>query len=289
MDRVPAAGETVTGAAFSGGPGGKGSNQAIAARRLGVATDLFSIVGDDDHGRELRALWEAEGVGHEFVLVGRQHTMVGAILVERSGENRIVVAPGVLEELTPDALAVFAPTIESSAALLANLEIPVDVTLAALVRGRAAGVTTVLNPAPASLLPPDAWASIDHLTPNRSEAGVLTRLPQNARPQELADALRRRFAGTIVLTLGAEGVLVESGGVREHIPSPGVGRTVDTTGAGDAFSAAYTVALSEDATPLEAARFAARAGAFTVTRPEVIPALPYRADLETHSIRVAST
>jgi ribokinase len=287
LERVPGSGETVSGATFAQGPGGKGSNQAIAIRRLGIDARLFTIVGDDAHGRSLLALWESEGVDASAVLVGSAATMVGAILVEPSGENRIVVAPGVLDELSPDSLASFAG-LESAAALLVNLEIPPATAAAALRRARDAGVLTVLNPAPAGPLPTQAWAAVDHVTPNRGEAEALAGLSRNAEPDALVDALRELCQGAIVLTLGAEGALVDSDGVREVVAAVPVEHIVDTTGAGDAFSAAYVVALVEGASPVEAARFAVRAGAFAVTREEVIPALPRRDDLEPAAVRAGS-
>jgi ribokinase len=149
-------------------------------------------------------------------------------------------------------------------------------------------VLTVLNPAPVGPLPPEAWAAVDNVTPNRSEAAALTGLAADAAPDELVDALRALCSGTIVLTLGADGALVDTNGVREAVPAVPVDSVVDTTGAGDAFSAAYVVALVEGAAPLEAARFAARAGAFAVTREEVVPALPHRADLKPEPIVAGS-
>lgn len=277
LDRVPHAGETVMGASFAQGPGGKGSNQAIAVRRLGREVRLCTMVGDDLHGRSLLELWASEGVDASGVLTGSGATMVGAILVEPSGENRIVVAPGVLDELTPAAIESF--SLEGAAALLVNLEIPSATAAAALARAHAAGVPTVLNPAPAATLPGDAWASVDHVTPNRTEAALLTGLDVSAEPDELVAALRRLCAGAICLTLGAEGALVDADGRREAVMAVPVERVVDTTGAGDAFSAAFTVALVEGASPIEAARFAVHAGAFAVTREEVVPALPCRSEL----------
>ncbi len=278
LARMPGAGETVTGATFAEGPGGKGSNQAIAVRRLGVEARLFTIVGDDPRGRALLELWKSEGVDASAVLVGDAATMVGAILVEPSGENRIVVAPGVLDELDAGSLLSFAG-LESASALLVNLEIPLATASAALLRASGAGVLTVLNPAPTGLLPAHVWAAVDHVTPNRGEAAALTGLGDDAAPDDLVDALRGLCRGAIVLTLGAGGALVDSNGVREAIAAVPVEEVVDTTGAGDAFSAAYAVALVEGTGPFEAARFAVRAGAFAVTREEVVPALPWRADL----------
>lgn len=277
-DRVPVAGETVTGATFSVGEGGKGSNQAIGVRRLGHDAALISVTGDDDNGSRLRALWRSEGVADTGVAVAESPTMVGAILVEASGENRIIVAPGALTALDPGFVAAVAG-IEEADALLASLEVPLAAVSAALRRAHAAGVPSVLNPAPAVELPADVLSVVDHLLPNESEAAAIVHAPPGASAAALVDGLRARFTGAIVLTLGENGALVDAGGAREHVDAHPV-EAVDTTGAGDAFAAAYTVATAEGAEPVEAARFAAAAGALAVTRDEVIPALPHRTDVD---------
>jgi ribokinase len=279
VDRVPGAGETVSGASFSIGPGGKGSNQAIAAARLGTGVALFSIVGPDDHGRLLRALWRSEGVDDSSVLVGSASTMVGSILVDAAGENRIIVAPGALAELGGSSIASFAPRIEAGAALLVSLEVPLETAAAALACAHDAGIPTILNPAPASPLHADVRAHTGHLVPNRSEAALLAGRDPAEPLDALIDALRDGFSGTIVITIGRDGVVVDDGSNREHVPAVEVDTVLDSTGAGDAFCAAYTTALVEGAEPIEAARFAAHAGALAVTVNEVVPALPRRIDL----------
>ena len=152
-DRVPDAGETVIGRSFSTGHGGKGSNQAVAARRLGARVTLFTAVGADAFGAGARALWDDEGVEHDQVVTGTGSTMVGVILVDASGENRIAIAPGVLSDFGPQHLDRLADALADCDVLLVGLEIPLATAVAALRAGRAAGVTTVLNPAPAPLEP----------------------------------------------------------------------------------------------------------------------------------------
>lgn len=227
----------------------------------------------------LRALWRAEGVDDSEVATAERPTMVGAILVEAAGENRIIVAPGALQELRAHAVEAAAARIDGADALLASLEVPLDAVAVALRRARKTGIPSILNPAPATPLSAEVLANVDHLLPNESEAATLVRAPVSATPESLVDGLRSLFDGTIVLTLGESGALVDAGGIREHVDAHPV-EAVDTTGAGDAFAAAYTVATAEGAEPLEAARFAAGAGALAVTRDEVIPALPTRADVD---------
>jgi ribokinase len=279
LARVPRAGETVLGTSFSQGPGGKGSNQAIAAARLGAQVALCSIVGDDVYGAQAHALWRAEGVATGGVVTGSRATMAGFILVEPDGENRIAIAPGVLDELAPTHVAAFAPEIGAADVLLTCLEIPVAAVHEALRTARAAGVATVLNPAPAMPIDDASLALADHLTPNRTEAAALCGADPDASPDALLDALRaRKSGGVIVLTLGAAGALVDDGATRTAVPARAV-EVVDTTGAGDAFSAAYAVSIAEGSRPREAAELASACGAFAVTRAEVLPGLPRRHEL----------
>jgi ribokinase len=281
MDRMPAEGETLVGRTFAQGPGGKGSNQAIAARRLGAEVTLCSIVGPDVLGEAARRLWAAEGIGIEGVQTGTAATMVGFILVETSGSNRIVIAPGALDELTAEHVRSVSAAITAADVVLVGLEIPVAPAAEALRLARDAGVVTVLNPAPARRLAPEVLAAVDHLTPNRSEAAVLTGLAAASTADELLAALRALAPSAVVaLTLGEDGVLVDDGRERVAIPAVHVDRVVDTAGAGDAFSAAYAVAIAEGRTPVEAARSGAVAGAFAVTRAEVVPGLGTRAELD---------
>lgn len=286
MDRMPVEGETLVGRAFAQGPGGKGSNQAIAARRLGADVTLCSIVGPDSLGDEARRLWASEGVGSEGVRTGTQATMVGFILVEANGSNRIVIAPGALSELTAEHVRDRTADIAAADVVLVGLEIPVGPAAEALRLAADAGVTTVLNPAPATRLAPEVLQAVRHITPNRSEAAVLTGLDPSTPAEKLLVALRVLAPSAVIaLTLGEDGVLVYDGSERVAIPALAVDEVVDTAGAGDAFSAAYAVAIAEGKTPVEAARFGARAGAFAVTRREVVPGLGTRAEIEAFAAR----
>lgn len=283
VPRMMEAGETLRGSGFSSSPGGKGSNQAIGARRLGAEVELCSCVGPDDFGRAARALWDAEGVGHAHVREGSLPTMVGVILVEPGGENRIAIAPGALDELRPEDVAAFGDCIAEADICVVGLEIPLDPALEALRVARRVGTPTLLNPAPALPLPAEAWGLIDHLTPNRQEAAVLLGAEGSLEPEAAISALRARLprGGSVVLTLGSRGALaLPAGHERPELIAPlPVPRVVDTTGAGDAFTAALAVALAEGSSVVEAATFANRAGAHAVQHEDVVPALPYRRDL----------
>ncbi|MEU0690652.1 ribokinase [Streptomyces uncialis] len=276
VPRSPGAGETVSGGVFAPGPGGKGSNQAIAAARLGAEVSLLTAVGDDDFGRAAHALWRAEGVGATHVRTASAPTMVGFILVEPSGENRIAIAPGALDELDAAAVAAFREEIAAADVLVVSMEIPEEAVAAALRAGRDSGTTTLLNPAPARPLPDDLWPFIDVITPNQTEAPVLLGIGagHGLDDEALVRALRERTGGIAVLTRGGQGALIaQESGVSVTPPYP-VGNVVDTTGAGDAFTAALAVALGSGHPLDHAVRYAAAAGAHTVTVAGVVPALP---------------
>lgn len=279
VPRMPAEGETLFGHELSLGPGGKGSNQAIGAARLGAEVAFMTAVGPDAFGEEALVLWAEEGVDANTVKRATEATMTGFILVEPNGNNRICIASGALATFVPADLDPFAAVIAEADLLVTGLEIPVDTAVGALRLARAAGITTLLDPAPAARLPAEAWQLVDHLTPNRGEAAHLLDLPVDTPPDELLSGLRARTDAVLVLTLGGDGLLVDDGQQRDHVPPHQVIEVVDTTGAGDAFSAAYAVAIAEGATPLQAARYGAAAGAHAVGIAEVVPSLARRGDL----------
>lgn len=255
LDRMPDAGETIVGRTFRIDHGGKGSNQAIGAARLGADVDFLTMLGDDAFGRAAIALWEEEGVRAQAMLAPAA-TMAAPILVEPGGENRIVVVPGALEHLTPAHVDAFSDRIAAADICVVQLEIPVWTALYALEVAGAAGVRTILNPAPA---PPEPIAPhCDYVTPNETEAPSV-----------------RGCDATLVLTLGDDGAELRG----ERIPAFPA-EPVDTTGAGDAFTAAFAVALAEGVEEREAVRWGCAAGAHMVEHQGVVPGLPTRAELE---------
>jgi ribokinase len=283
LDRIPVAGETLAGGVFSSGHGGKGSNQAVGAARLGAGVSFLTAVGDDAMGREAHTLWQEEGVdASKVVTVPGVATMVGVILVEPSGENRIVIATGALDHLTPEHVESFRPELAAADVAVVSMEIPLPTVLAALRIAREEGTRTLLNPAPARPLPDDAWANIDVLTPNRTEAAILLGHDPDSgeSPDSLAAQLRDRGVGLVVVTLGGDGALVCDDQGTRRVPPVQAPAVVDTTGAGDAFTAALSVALAEEQATDDAVRFAAAAGAHAVSVAEVIPALARRPDIE---------
>jgi ribokinase len=276
VPRTPGPGETIIGGPFEIHAGGKGSNQAIAAARLGAQVHFLTALGRDPFAEQARALWESEGVDAARVIDVDSSTMVGVILVEESGQNRIAIAPGALDALTPEVVDGFADLIRESDVCLVQLEIPVAAAARALQIARDAGVLTVLNPAPARQLDDDVLRLTQFITPNEAEAATLV---GEASPHEMGRRLLQRGAGYAVVTLGEEGALAVSPAGSFHVPAVEVGPVVDTTGAGDAFAAAFAVAMAEGVSRDDAVRWGCAAGGFAVTRWGVVPALPTRDEL----------
>lgn len=281
--RLPAWGETLMGETFALGPGGKGSNQAVAAARAGAAVRMFSKLGDDAFGKLARETWKADGIDAELVLESATATGAAAILIDAvRGENAIIVVPGACYTLTPEEVDAAAAEIGAAKVFLTQLELPLDAVERGLEIAKAAGVVTILNPAPACPLPDWMIALADYLIPNESEAALLTGLPVDTveDAERAADALLARGAGTVIVTLGARGALLRSGGVTTMIPAFDAGPVVETTGAGDAFCGAFAAALAEGMGPVEAARFASAAAGISVTRAGTAPSMAQRTEIE---------
>ncbi|MGW4288485.1 ribokinase [Streptomyces sp. NPDC004673] len=263
VERRPGAGETVLGGDLAVHPGGKGANQAVAAARLGARTALLARVGDDGHGRLLLDSLRSAGVDTSAVLTGGAPTGVALITVDPSGDNSIVVSPGANARLTEG--DVRADVLGAARVVSAQLEIPLE-TVTAVVRGLPEGTRFVLNPSPPRPLPADVLAACDPLVVNEHEARVLL---GDAEPgDDPADWARRLLAlgpRSVVVTLGAKGALVCDASGARAVPSVVVS-AVDTTGAGDAFTAALAWRLGAGEELSVAAAYAARVGAAAVTR-----------------------
>jgi ribokinase len=282
VDAIPVPGETVLGEDFTEGVGGKGSNQAVAASRLGADVSFVGRVGEDRYADRAFDLWNREGVDASAVTrTDGIHTGVGIVLVEDAGENAIGVAPGANGALDAADVRDAAGTVEAADVVLTQLETEIEPVAATLSLAVDAGTSAILNPAPATELPPDLLATADFLTPNRSEARLLTGVDPDADVEDaaLARDLVEMGANVVVLTQGGDGALVVTASDVTSIPAPDVD-VVDTTGAGDAFNAGFAVALAEGADPVAAARFATHTGALACTDYEVVPALPDRDAVE---------
>ncbi len=282
VTEFPGPGETVIAPSFRAEHGGKGSNQAVAAARLGADVAFCTVLGDDAYGAEAAAMWRREGVRATARRITGESTMAGAVLVEASGENRILIAPGALAAFTASDVRAFAVEIASAAVCLTQLEVPLEVTWEALSIARRHGVTTVLDPAPAQSLPDELLRLVDVLTPNLHEARRLVQ-EDGLAAEEAALALARRSGGDIVVTLGGDGCVVATASGVTHCPAVAASTVVDTTGAGDAFAGALGVRLASGSDLLAAVGFAASAAALAVTRRGVLDGLPYAADLAAYS------
>ncbi|MEU2526759.1 ribokinase [Streptomyces sp. NPDC013087] len=266
VERRPGPGETVLGTDLVVHPGGKGANQAVAAARLGARTALLARVGDDAHGRLLRASQQEAGVDTGGVLVGGAPTGVALITVDPSGDNSIVVSPGANARLTPDDVRAAGPLFASARVVSVQLEIPLD-TVAETARALGPGARLVLNPSPPAPLPDEVLAACDPLVVNEHEARSILGDGAGDTPEAWARGLTALGPRSVVITLGEEGALVSDSRTGEavRVPSPRVA-ALDTTGAGDAFTAAlaWRLGLGEELT--EAAAFAVRVGAAAVTK-----------------------
>lgn len=281
--RFPVKGETLIGSDFDIGPGGKGSNQAVGAARLGAESHLIGVIGADIFGDVGVNLYRQEGVGIEHLRrTSERNTGVGFITLNPEGDNHIVLDMGANHLFSAQDVDRAEELIASSDTVLSVLEIPPPAAARGLALARKHGVISILNPAPAQPLDDALLSQVDVLTPNESELRILCGLaPDDATDTlELAHRLQKRGVRNLVVTRGRQGALViAQDGTVAQVPGQKV-NVVDTTGAGDAFTCALGVALAEGRPLLAAVRFATCAGALACTKLGVIPALATRAEVE---------
>ncbi len=282
VKRLPSSGETVLASGYRVDYGGKGSNQAVGCARLGAEVAVVAKIGQDAFGEMALRLYREEGIDVAGVYRIAEHpTGVGFILVEAgTGDNCIALDPGANELLTGADVSQCESAFKTAAVVLTQLEIPVAAAEAALSRGRANGATTILNPAPVRPLPPSVLQMVDVLTPNQTEAKVLTGRPPDlaVAPELMACELIRAGVKQIVMTLGEKGALIVTPTSSQHVPALAM-QAVDTTGAGDAFNAGLATALASGESLESAVKFAVVTGGLAVTREGVIPSLPRREDV----------
>ena len=280
--RMPIFGETLVGSRFDMGPGGKGSNQAVAAARLGAEAHFVGIIGADPLGKIARALYEEEGVRTDYLVeTNEKATGVGFIIVNPVGSNGIILDMGANELIDRRFVRTAEAIIARSDVVLSVLEIPIEGAAEAMAIGRKHGIKTILNPAPATLLPEEMLRVIDLITPNETELRILMGLPPDdaAPTRELALELQKKFGVAVIVTRGEAGMmLVDAQGVSEFGSIPV--KVVDTTGAGDAFTAGLAVSLAEGRDLAFAIKFAGCNGALACTKYGVIPSLALRAEVD---------
>lgn len=281
-DSIPEPGETVIGGKFMMTAGGKGANQAVAAARQGGDVAFVTKVGDDMFGDESRARYVKEGLPEKFLLVEKgTPSGMALITVDAKGENCIVVAPGANNTLSPADVDAVRGEIEAAEYLLMQLEVPMETVEHAAEIAAASGTKVILNPAPAAKLSEKLIANLYLVTPNRTECQLLSglRIDSDEDARRAAARLMEMGARNVIITLGSRGSLVCTADGCTLVEACRV-EAVDTTAAGDVFNGALCVALSEGRTLVEAARFASRASAISVTRMGAQSSIPYRAELE---------
>ena len=283
--RLPVEGETLMGSGFRMEHGGKGSNQAIQAARLGAHVHLVARVGSDIFGDRAFQKWREEGIDHRAVVRDPEApTGVGIIIVGPEGRNMIVVDLGANMRLTPgDIDRYWNESLSRPRVALAQLEVPVEAALHALRRAKSEGALTILNPAPAKLLKPEELEGVDIITPNETEMRILAGKSPDSQ-DDLSDLAQKYLSvvDTVIVTLGEKGALIVSRKGKKTIPPPRV-KAVDTTGAGDAFNGALATALAWGLSLEDAVSYANHAAAYLVARfkrGELVESLATRDELE---------
>lgn len=289
--RQPKMGETLLGESFALGPGGKGSNQAVAAAMAaGGATDGGSVsahfitkLGQDPFADMALATWKKAGVKPAVTQHADSYTGAAYIFVESgTGNNAIIVSPGVARSISPADIDAHEALIGSADVFVTQLEQPMDAAVRALEIAKQGGARTILNPAPADTLPDGMLALCDFVTPNESETEALVGRSvvsvEDAR--DAARLLRAQGAGAALITLGEQGALYDDGSTSAHVPAFNAGPVVETTGAGDAFNGGFAVALAEGQDPISAVRFGCATASISVTRAGTAPSMPERDEID---------
>ncbi|MBB3643333.1 ribokinase [Variovorax atrisoli] len=288
---LPGVGQTIAGSGFAMGPGGKGSNQSVAAARAGAQVTFISKLGQDAFGANALELWAQEGITPRVPQVTTQPTGAAFIYVhEVTGDNAIIVVPGAAALIDPADVDAAADAISGARVFVTQLEQPAGAAQRGLELARAAGTVTVFNPAPALPFDDAVYALCDYITPNEHEAaalsGIAVETVDDAR--RAGDFFLSKGVGCALITLGEKGALLHSAKESVHLPVFHAGAVKETAGAGDAFNGGFAAALAEGASPLEAARFGSAVAAISVTRAGTAPSMPTRAEVDALLNRAAA-
>lgn len=285
--KLPMPGETVMGTDFIINPGGKGANQAVAAARLGSQITFIAKVGNDLFGKQALEHFQRENIDTSFVSIDSEHASgVALIGVDAHGENSIMVAPGSNANLDVENVGKALNAVQSGSIILLQLEIPMETVAFAIRKGTSIGCKVILNPAPAKTIDPELLKHVHVITPNESEAEILTglRVTDIDTAARAAQKLHDLGVPNIVITLGSKGAFLSGDAIQKLIPSPVV-TPVDTTAAGDCFNGALAIALSEGLPLDDAVSFACRAASISVTRLGAQSSMPYRKEVDDISLR----
>ena len=278
--RMPKMGETILGNSFVLGPGGKGSNQAVAAGKLGADVTIITRLADDDFGKMAMETWGNANVKGAVKYSTNSYTGAAFIFIDdKTGDNAIIIAPGAASEISLKDIHENSEIISTTDVFLTQLEQPIVAAKEGLQVAKANGKITILNPAPAAKLPKEVFGLCDFITPNETETEALTGLPvRNEKEAETAAKfLNELGVKTPIITMGEQGAFLHEHGL---IPAFDVGEVVETTGAGDAFNGGFAVALSEGKSALEAVKFGCATASISVTRPGTAPSMPARDEVE---------
>lgn len=281
--RPPRMGETIMGEHFALGPGGKGSNQAVASAKAGAETHFITRLGRDTFADMALQTWEDAGVKPAITQHEDGYTGAAYIFVEAgTGNNAIIVCPGVAGSISPADIDARADLISNAAVFVTQLEQPMAAAMRGLQIAREGGATTILNPAPAATLPEGMLALCDYVTPNETEAEALTGIAVSTLEDatKAAAELMRMGAKSVVITLGEKGALYNAGGQSVHVPAFNAGPVAETTGAGDAFNGGFAAALAAGMDPVDAVRFGCATASISVTRPGTAPSMPSLAEIK---------
>ena len=283
-ERMPAIGETLLGSGFAIGPGGKGSNQVIAAARAGARAAMVTRVGQDSFGDMARQAWAQDGVDTSHVIADAAAPTGAAFIFvsTRTGDNAIIVESGAAANLGPADVRAAEDKIAAAKVFVTQFEQPIEAAVEGLRLARHHRVTTVLNPAPALPVDDAIYSYCDYVTPNETEAATLTGIDTATDEGALraAASLVERGARNALITLGAKGALLHGEAGTHFVPAFRVANVVDTTGAGDAFNGGFAVAIAEGRTPVDAVRFGAAVAALSVQKPGTAPSMPTRPEID---------
>ncbi len=285
---LPTIGQTIKGSGFALGPGGKGSNQAVAAAMAGAKTTFISKIGRDAFGEIALGTYEKAGVRTRIVQMPDMPTGAAFIFVNaENGDNAIIVYPGAAGTISPADVEDARNAIESARVFVTQLEQPIEAAETALRIARAAGVTTIFNPAPAEIFPDTFYSLCDYIVPNETEAAALVgfELSTIDDVRRAGDILVARGARSALITLGSRGVFFHHADSSTHIPVVSNGPVVDTTGAGDAFVGGFAAALSNGMDPVQAVRFGCATAGIAVTRRGTASAMPHLKEIEELLVR----
>lgn len=276
-------GETILGSSFVLGPGGKGSNQAVAAARCGASVSFVTRLGQDAFATMALDMYAKENIDAHVEQIPDSYTGSAYIFVDdNTGDNAIIICPGAAATITPEFVDGARSTIESADVFITQLEQPAAAASHALSLAKNAGVTTILNTAPAEPIDDAVFHLCDYITPNETEVQAYTGITVNSVEDAriAGDILLEKGVGTALITLGELGALYHNSQQSVHVPAIHAGPVVDTTGAGDAFNGSFACALAEGQDPVSAVRFGCAVAGVSVTRAGAAPSMPARAEID---------